>query len=367
MANLRQWIEHEARRRTARLGAPLARRWPARSRILVARDYAGWALDVEALAVAALCRKMGLRVADGAWMPVCDQQGVFHVDQFVLLNPPDWKRHNVGIAYYHGLPNTGHPEFDEVFETFRRLHQRLSVVQVSHLAMRELLLSAGIPESKVHVIPIGYRADWFKPPTKTERARSRRLLDLPDSAVAIGSFQKDGVGWGEGGEPKLIKGPDVFVEAMIHLHARIPEVHAVLTGPARGYVRRALESAGIPYRHRMLSAYRETATMYHALDAYIVSSRQEGGPKAVLESMATGVPLISTRVGQATDLVRHGENGFLADVADAESLAHWTEEAVRNADIRARLIRGGLCTAANHHYDAQLPLWRRLMDALLNA
>ena len=49
-----------------------------------------------------------------------------------------------------------------------------------------------------------------------------------------------------------------------------------------------------------------------------VSARasDEGGPRAALEAMATGVPLVSTRVGQAADLVRHGENGWLADVDD---------------------------------------------------
>jgi glycosyltransferase involved in cell wall biosynthesis len=332
---------------------------------MIARDYAGWTLDVEALAVAGLCRRMGLRVVDGAWMSVCDEQAVFHVDQFILLNTPDWKRHRVGIAYYHGIPNTGHPEFDEVFENFRRLHERLAAVQVSHREMKGVLLSAGIAESKLHVIPIGFRADWFRPPTAVERARIRRELDLPDSALVIGSFQKDGVGWGAGMDPKLIKGPDVFLAAVRRLHAEIPDVHVLLTGPARGYVRRGLEEAGIPYRHRMLRSYRETARMYHALDAYIVSSRQEGGPKAVLESMATGVPIVSTRVGQATDLIRHGENGYLVEIGDADGLAYWTVLALRDSQVRARLVRNGLRTAADNNYDAQLPLWRRFMKDLL--
>jgi len=40
---------------------------------------------------------------------------------------------------------------------------------------------------------------------------------------------------------------------------------------------------------------------------FVVASRQEGGPKSALESMAAGVPLVSTRVGQVPEIARHGE------------------------------------------------------------
>ena len=65
----------------------------------------------------------------------------------------------------------------------------------------------------------------------------------------------------------------------------------------------------------------ELGRAYHALDVYLVPSRQEGGPKAVLESMATGVPLVTTRVGQAQELVEDGRNGLLVGVDDSEALA----------------------------------------------
>ena len=70
--------------------------------------------------------------------------------------------------------------------------------------------------------------------------------------------------------------------------------------------------------------------LYSALDAYVVPSRQEGGPKSVLEAMASGVPIVSTRVGQATELIRDGENGRLVEVEDAEALA----EALRTIAFR---------------------------------
>ena len=65
------------------------------------------------------------------------------------------------------------------------------------------------------------------------------------------------------------------------------------------------------------------ARAYEAIDLCIVASRDEGGPRAVLESMAIGVPLVTTRVGQAADLVRHEENGWLVEVEDVDAIAGW--------------------------------------------
>jgi glycosyltransferase involved in cell wall biosynthesis len=59
---------------------------------------------------------------------------------------------------------------------------------------------------------------------------------------------------------------------------------------------------------------------YHALDLYLVTSREEGGPMALMEGMATHVPVVSTRVGQAEDLVTDMVTGGLVDVDDVDGL-----------------------------------------------
>ena len=72
----------------------------------------------------------------------------------------------------------------------------------------------------------------------------------------------------------------------------------LLSGPARGYVTtRARRPVASRTSHRILDSIREIGPLYAPLDAYVVPARQEGGPKGVLEAMAAGVPLVSTRVG----------------------------------------------------------------------
>src|SRR4029077_10016651 len=102
----------------------------------------------------------------------------------------------------------------------------------------------------------------------------------------------------------------------------VPELLVLITGPARGYVAAGLERLGVPFRHLLLPDLDGVARAYRAIDVCLVTSRDEGGPKAALESMASGVPLVTTRVGQAADLVRDGVNGWLCEGEGAGGPGH---------------------------------------------
>src|SRR5439155_22133342 len=198
---------------------------------------------------------------------------------------------------------------------------------------------------RVFRIPLGVDLERFPLSSPGARLRSRPRLGLPASAFVVGSFQKDGVGWGEGLEPKLIKGPDVLVDAVERLRRIVPELAVLLTGPARGWVRRELERRGIPHWHVFARSREELASAYRALDVYLVTSRQEGGPKAALEAMASGIPLVSTGVGQVPELVEHGRSGFLVDVEDVEGLAYWASRVYGATEDAKAVSAAGRATA----------------------
>jgi glycosyltransferase involved in cell wall biosynthesis len=124
----------------------------------------------------------------------------------------------------------------------------------------------------------------------------------------------------------------------------------------------------VPYKHTYIKSYPDVAKLFQALDVYLVASRQEGGPKAILESMASGVPLVTTRVGQAMDMVKHGENGWMADVEDLESLARCILE-VRDLDQNSLLpiLEKGRATAEANTYESQFPLWAGFMNGFVEA
>jgi glycosyltransferase involved in cell wall biosynthesis len=351
-----------------RIASAFTRSWKPRSRLFLVGEGAGWSIDRDVLELAAVARRLGVRVADRRLLNASGGQAAFYGSQFTLLSEP-WAgaRHALGTAYFHGRPGTpGHPEFDACYAGLCERHPEVDRVQVTHGEMHELVLSSGIDPAKVFRIPIGVDLACFAPQTQESRLAARAALGLPAGAFAVGSFQKDGVGFGAGDEPKAIKGPDVLLDALSLVREDVPELHVVLSGPARGFVKSGLERLGIRYVHRMLGRYEEIAALYAALDAYVVPSRQEGGPKGVLEAMASGVPLVTTRVGQAMDLVRHGENGWMVEVEDATGLAHWLDHvAGASRDELAPVLAAGLETARAHAYEAQLPLWRSFYDGFV--
>ena len=270
----------------------------------------------------------------------------------------------LAFDYYHGDPSISY-EFKPLLDDLKQKRRYFDRIRVSHSGIENLLKNEGF-EKEVFRIPIGIQLDWFPIQTPDNKYLARSDLEIPQSAIIVGSFQKDGNGWGEGNDAKFIKGPDVLLNTLEILKSRIPGLFVLLTGPARGYVKAGLEKLDIPYKHNQLQDYREIGKYYQALDAYLVTSREEGGPKAVLESMASGIPLISTRVGQAQDLVQHGINGWLADVGDAESLAEYTEYALEEFTSTEDIKKNARCIAEQNSYDMQFELWRDFFKPLLN-
>jgi glycosyltransferase involved in cell wall biosynthesis len=346
--------------------SPLTNYWLPYSRLFLVSDSPHWVISWEMREVAALGRQLGIHIEQPRWARYSRRQTVFYGSHFDLLgsrwSPP---QHRLGTTYFHGRPGSDVPEFDRTYENLCRYHPHLQRVQVSHTEMHHVVLNSGIDPEKVHLIPIGVNLAFFQLQTPELRRQARAKLGIPQSAVVVGSFQKDGVGWGDGAEPKLIKGPDIFLQVIEWLKPTVPELFVVLSGPARGYVKAGLERLRVPYAHHYIQHYPDINEFYQTLDVYLITSRQEGGPKAVLEAMACGVPVISSRVGQAMDLIQPGQNGWLLDVEDVEGLAHWTGYAFSHptslADLRAR----GRQTAEAHSYQAQLPLWRRFMQGFV--
>lgn len=246
----------------------------------------------------------------------------------------------VGTVFY------GHKDRSESQDAIGRVLQRadnLARLHVSNRIMEQRFLEWGVERGKLVRIPLGVDLSRFKTATQAQRAARRRELGIPEGAFCIGSFHKDGQGMGDGSAPKLIKGPDVLLEALKQVHRR-HKVFVLLSAPARGYVKQGLEAAGIPYRHVVEEDFHRIPRLFHAIDLYLLASREEGGPKGVLEALASGVPFVGTRVGLVPDVVTHDVDGLLADVEDAAGLAAGVERLIESSEKRSELVRGGLET-----------------------
>lgn len=135
----------------------------------------------------------------------------------------------------------------------------------------------------------------FVPMSGDARAQLRSQYGLPADRIVVGSFQRDTEA--NGVSPKLEKGPDVLCDILERLDPN--RYFVLLSGPRRDYVERRLSKMGMPFKSLGFVPASDMPGIYNAIDLYLVTSRVEGGPQAILECMATKTPVLSTDVGIA--------------------------------------------------------------------
>ena len=261
-----------------------------------------------------------------------------------------YEENKIFLTWFHG-----HPNYDagmrKLFEGLYGKTRCVEKIVVPCAITRDNLIGAGIPAEQIALIPIGVDLKRFRPAKERHRPEIRRRFNIPENAFCIGSFQKDGVGWEEGIEPKLIKGPDIFLEVISQLAHKNKNIYVLLTGPARGYVKQGLEKIGIPYHHAYLQNYHDIIPYYQALDLYLITSRAEGGPQGLMESWAVGVPVVSTRMGMPADWIKHGKNGMLAEIDDAQGLVENIQMLKDNHSLFEKCVKNGLQTVQGLEWD----------------
>src|SRR5690606_1417223 len=112
----------------------------------------------------------------------------------------------------------------------------------------------------------------------------------------------------------------------------------------------------------------ELSAIYSAADVFVAPSRQENLSLTVLESLACGTPVIAFRIGGMPDMIRHGENGWLAPPFEVGELARLISEALRTTeherDRLRRSAREGIVENFSMEVEAQhmLGLYREVIS-----
>jgi glycosyltransferase involved in cell wall biosynthesis len=230
-------------------------------------------------------------------------------------------------------------------DCFRKIH---APCQSSARALE----AVGVATDRIQVLAEGIDTSRFRARVDNEeKLRARAQLGLPAEGTVVGCFQKDGVGWADGNEPKLVKGPDVLVAAMSQVH-RERKIHMAIPGPSRGYLKRGFDDLGIPYSAPGFVADSQMPLWHKAVDLYVSPSREEGGPAGVLEALSTGVPVVATRTGIAPDIMMSGREGLLVDVGDHDGLADGVLQLLQDDDMADTCSRNAVLTASKLDWTA---------------
>ena len=187
---------------------------------------------------------------------------------------------------------------DKNLKEFRKRERYVDCYHVISLKTKKDLEK--ITEKKIIYIPFWVNGNiWFQ---IKDKDTLRDKYNIPKESFVVGSFQRDT----EGSDlisPKLIKGPDRFIKIVNEMNSQHEHLTVLLTGKRRQYVISELEKKKINYIYLEMVDFDTLNELYNTLDLYIVTSRIEGGPQAILECGIARTPIISTDVGIASEIL----------------------------------------------------------------
>ena len=134
-----------------------------------------------------------------------------------------------------------------------------------------------------------------------------------------------------------------LIQAAGAVLARHPEVRFLFAGdgPLLDDCRAYAETSGVANAVGFLGQRDDVPDLLCAADFFVLPSRFEGLPLSILEAMAAGLPVVSTRVGGTDEVVVEGETGYLVAAGDADQLAGAIIEVVGALDKGASLGAAG--------------------------
>lgn len=198
---------------------------------------------------------------------------------------------------------------------------RLGQVVVPSHALAGFLRAHGFPAERMHVIPYGIDLRRLEP------APPHEPFVVGTSAYLI---------------PR--KGVDTLIEACARLER--PVVLEIFgDGELRPELERLAQELGVDARFR--GEVPDVRSRLDGLDLFVLPTRGDNLPVAILEAMAAAVPIVATNVGGVPELVVDGETGLLVQADDAGGMAAAIEQIAADPERRAAYARAGARRAAD--------------------
>ena len=136
------------------------------------------------------------------------------------------------------------------------------------------------------------------------------------------------------------KGFDILIQAFSKIEKDYPQWNLIIYGEGkrREYLEKLIINYGLESRIKLPGLIKNPLEMLKQADIYVLSSRREGFPNALLEAMSVGLPSISTKcTGGINEIIEHKKNGLLIDPDNVSQLCESLSLLMSNKDLRAKL------------------------------
>lgn len=213
-----------------------------------------------------------------------------------------------------------------------RALQRASLLVANSEAGREFAISRGVKRDKTRVIYNGIDPERLL--VTRNREEICQEFGIPADASIVGMV----------GRIEAQKDPDAIINAAQVVLARTENVHFMLvgSGPLLLESRQIVRQKNIDGHFSFTGNQEHVADFLNAMDVFVLASkRSEGCSNAILEAMMLGKPVVATRVGGNTEVVRHDETGKLVPPQNPDALAAAILEILQDDQKRMDFGRNG--------------------------
>ncbi|MBA3884185.1 MAG: glycosyltransferase [Acidobacteria bacterium] len=223
----------------------------------------------------------------------------------------------VVAARLAGVPVVVHGEHGTLqLRRHQRVLQRIGwsladqLLSVSSRLAERMAAEMRFPANRIRTLRNGVDLSRFG---ATHPREARRALQLPEDGRIVGTV----------GRLVPVKDQATLIEAVARLRGKGLQVTLVIAGegPLRGHLQSKAQALGLAADVRLLGHRPDVECVLAALDVFVLPSVSEGLSNTILEAMASGVPVIATRVGGADELVAEGLTGLLVPAGSVEDLA----------------------------------------------
>ena len=159
-----------------------------------------------------------------------------------------------------------------------------------------------------------------------------------------------------------------LIDAFCEVKKKYPDYSLSIygEGPLRDELRQYANSLGIGDAVELPGAVKNIYDKIIDADIFAMSSYYEGMPNALIEAMVLGLPVVSTRVSGATDLIISGVNGLLVDVGDKKGLENALLSFIENPELRYKCSIEAVKVADILNVNSIIDQWLTFIDKIIN-
>ena len=204
------------------------------------------------------------------------------------------------------------------------------ILAISRAAKKEVYEQVGF-NNKVSIVDVPVQLERFNISRKSSEVRDEfNLLESDYVITAVGHFIE-------------VKGWDIAVPAFAQVCENIPNAKLLLVGKktSDSYYQKICDQ--IKYfdlKDNVIFAGNRSdiPDILAASDLFILPSRSEGTPAALIEAMASGLPCIATNAGGMPEVITNGDNGYLFEKENVGELADKIKSVALNSDLKIQFI-----------------------------